>query len=90
MSDTVSVLGGTGAHGRALALRLARGGHHVVLGSRDAFRAQATAEKLRLLLPQARIDGPSNPELAAAVPGARAWRSGYFARPGCARLSPPS
>ena len=36
MSDVVSVLGGTGALGRGLALRLARGGRPVVLGSRDA------------------------------------------------------
>lgn len=36
MSDNVSVLGGTGALGRGLALGLARAGHAVVLGSRDA------------------------------------------------------
>ena len=41
MSDTISVLGGTGALGRALALRLARAGHPVVIGSRNAACAEA-------------------------------------------------
>jgi NADPH-dependent F420 reductase len=70
MSDTISVLGGTGALGRALALRLARAGHPVVVGSRDGERARATAEELRALLAdagsEARIDGASNDEAAAA------------------------
>jgi 8-hydroxy-5-deazaflavin:NADPH oxidoreductase len=43
----VAVVGGTGAFGRALAKRLAeRGQDDVVVGSRDAARAQATAEEL--------------------------------------------
>jgi NADPH-dependent F420 reductase len=70
MSDVVSVLGGTGALGRALALRLARSGRPVVLGSRDAARAQATAGELRELLAgeqvEAQVDGASNAEAAAA------------------------
>lgn len=68
MSDTIAVLGGTGALGRALALRLARSGHPVVLGSRNASRAQATAGELRELLggSEARIDGATNEEAAAA------------------------
>jgi hypothetical protein len=70
MSDTVSVLGGTGALGRALALRLARAGHPVVLGSRDAARAGEAAAELRESLAaagaEARVDGASNEEAAAA------------------------
>jgi 8-hydroxy-5-deazaflavin:NADPH oxidoreductase len=43
----VAVVGGTGAFGRALAKRLAESGQDdVVVGSRDAARAQATAEEL--------------------------------------------
>ncbi|MGY1774159.1 NADPH-dependent F420 reductase [Blastococcus sp. SYSU D00813] len=57
MSDTIAVLGGTGALGRALALRLARSGHPVVLGSRDAGRARAAAETLREELAAAGVDG---------------------------------
>lgn len=45
-SHTVAVIGGTGPQGRGLGLRLARGGHDVVLGSRDAERARVAAEEL--------------------------------------------
>ena len=43
---TVSVLGGTGEQGRGLARRFALAGIRVVLGSRDAARAQAAAADL--------------------------------------------
>src|SRR4051812_45307687 len=69
MSDTVSVLGGTGALGRALALRLARSGRPVVVGSRDAGRAVAAAGELRGVLAgvavQPQGDGAGNAEAAA-------------------------
>src|SRR5262245_28285960 len=42
----IAVLGGTGAQGSALALRLARAGHQVVIGSRDAERARLAAGEL--------------------------------------------
>lgn len=38
---TVAVLGGTGQQGRGIALRLARAGHRVIVGSRDPVRAAA-------------------------------------------------
>lgn len=38
---TVGIIGGTGAHGRGLALRLAVAGHRVLLGSRDRTRARS-------------------------------------------------
>lgn len=40
---TVGILGGTGDQGRGLAYRLARAGHPVLVGSRDADRARAAA-----------------------------------------------
>jgi 8-hydroxy-5-deazaflavin:NADPH oxidoreductase len=70
MSDTISVLGGTGALGRALALRLARAGQPVVVGSRDAARAEATAKELTGILAEvgveADVDGAANEEAAAS------------------------
>jgi NADPH-dependent F420 reductase len=43
----VAIVGGTGAFGRALAKRLVEAGEDdIVVGSRDAERAQATAEEL--------------------------------------------
>jgi NADPH-dependent F420 reductase len=43
---SIGVLGGTGEQGRGLALRWAKAGHRVVLGSRDADRAAASASEL--------------------------------------------
>lgn len=44
---TVAVLGGTGKEGKGLALRWAVKGHEVIIGSRSAERAQATADEIR-------------------------------------------
>lgn len=47
MNDvTLGVIGGTGPQGSGIAVRLARSGLRVVLGSRDSTRAQEAAEKL--------------------------------------------
>jgi len=43
----IAVLGGTGPEGSGLALRWARAGETVIIGSRDAQRAQDAAEKIR-------------------------------------------
>jgi NADPH-dependent F420 reductase len=42
----IGVVGGTGKEGRGMALRWARAGHDVFVGSRDAERASATAAEL--------------------------------------------
>ena len=47
---TIGLLGGTGEEGRGLALRWARAGARVVIGSRAADRARETAEQLNKLL----------------------------------------
>lgn len=47
----VAVLGGTGALGSALALRLAAAGQPVIVGSRELDRAEATVARLRERLP---------------------------------------
>ena len=43
----IAVLGGTGPEGFGLALRWARAGETVIIGSRDAKRAQDAAEKIK-------------------------------------------
>ncbi len=66
-SRPIAILGGTGAAGVGLALRWARPGETVVIGSRDAQRAQATAEKIKQKLGnQARISGMENAAACAA------------------------
>jgi NADPH-dependent F420 reductase len=55
----VAILGGTGSFGRALAARLAAlGEDEIVIGSRDAARAQATAAELG----GGRVTGATNAE----------------------------
>jgi NADPH-dependent F420 reductase len=47
MSQTIAIIGGTGPAGTGLALRWARAGESVVIGSRDATRAGQAAEAIR-------------------------------------------
>jgi 8-hydroxy-5-deazaflavin:NADPH oxidoreductase len=47
VSRTIAVIGGTGPAGKGLALRWARAGETVIIGSRDAGRAEQTAEAIR-------------------------------------------
>ena len=42
----IAIVGGTGPEGSGLALRWARAGEEVVIGSRDAARAQAAATQI--------------------------------------------
>jgi 8-hydroxy-5-deazaflavin:NADPH oxidoreductase len=44
---TIAVIGGTGPAGMGLALRWARAGDTIIIGSRDAARAQQAAETIR-------------------------------------------
>lgn len=46
MNEEISVIGGTGQLGSALAWRLARAGHRVTIGSRSAASAEARAAEL--------------------------------------------
>jgi NADPH-dependent F420 reductase len=62
--EPVPIIGGTGALGFGVALRLARGGTPVVIGSRDAGRAAEAAAKLKQLLPTADATGLANDEAA--------------------------
>ena len=61
----LAFLGGTGPEGKGLALRLALAGEGVVIGSRDAARAQGIAEELFQQAPSALITGADNARAAA-------------------------
>jgi NADPH-dependent F420 reductase len=56
----IAVLGGTGKEGSGLALRWAARGHEVIIGSRDATKAQRVAEELNLALDAIGINGIDN------------------------------
>lgn len=64
---TIGVLGGTGQEGSGLALRLAKAGHTVILGSRDPAKATAVAEQMKAEIATASVSGASNKEAAAAA-----------------------
>lgn len=61
----IPIVGGTGALGFGLALRLAAAGHEVVIGSRDAGRAEEAAGRVRERVSNARVAGRANAEAAA-------------------------
>jgi len=67
VSRPIAVLGGTGPAGRGLALRWARAGETVIIGSRDAARAQQTAEAIRKRAgADAEVSGMENSSACAA------------------------
>jgi NADPH-dependent F420 reductase len=67
VSRTIAVIGGTGPAGMGLALRWARVGEKVVIGSRDSTRAQQAAEKIAQRAgPQAQVSGLENSAACAA------------------------
>ena len=59
-SASVAILGGTGNLGHGMAVRLAGAGHEVVIGSRDAARAEEAARRVSALVPSAAVTGADN------------------------------
>ncbi|HSZ12757.1 MAG TPA: NADPH-dependent F420 reductase [Solirubrobacteraceae bacterium] len=65
--DPVAVIGASGALGFGLALRLARTGVPIAIGSRDAARAAETAERAHALVPDGAFTAHDNAEAARAA-----------------------
>jgi 8-hydroxy-5-deazaflavin:NADPH oxidoreductase len=65
--EPVAIIGGTGALGFGLALRLATAGTPVVIGSRDAARAEEAAGKLADRVDGADVRGLDNADAARAA-----------------------
>jgi NADPH-dependent F420 reductase len=59
-SDPVAVIGASGALGFGMAIRLARAGVQIAIGSRDAARAQQTAERAGETIPDGRFSAHDN------------------------------
>ncbi|MGA7219135.1 MAG: NADPH-dependent F420 reductase [Candidatus Sulfotelmatobacter sp.] len=71
VSRPIAILGGTGPAGTGLALRWARAGETVIIGSRDAGRARDAAAKIAARLddrdtPQPSVSGQDNSAACAA------------------------
>jgi NADPH-dependent F420 reductase len=68
MITTVAIVGGTGPEGRGLALRWARAGLRVVIGSRDESRARTIAQDLNGRLgPEGAVEGMENSSAVRAA-----------------------
>jgi NADPH-dependent F420 reductase len=65
LPEPVSIIGASGALGFGLAVRLARAGCAVSVGSRDAQRAEQTAVRAREAVPDSLVAGFSNEQAAA-------------------------
>ncbi len=64
----IAIIGGTGPAGMGLALRWARAGETVIIGSRDHQRAEQTADSIRQKAgPAANISGMENAAACAAA-----------------------
>jgi 8-hydroxy-5-deazaflavin:NADPH oxidoreductase len=61
----IAVVGGTGAEGSGLALRFAKAGKRVLIGSRTREKAEVTAQKLAMEAGE--VAGHTNPEAAAGA-----------------------
>lgn len=62
---TIALIGGTGKEGNALAFRFAKAGGRVLIGSRDAAKAQNAANELNKRIGTTLVEGYSNREAAA-------------------------
>jgi 8-hydroxy-5-deazaflavin:NADPH oxidoreductase len=68
MESQTCIVGGTGALGFGLAVRLGRAGVPIVIGSRDAERAQEAAAHARERVPQGQFGGAGNAEAVREAP----------------------
>jgi NADPH-dependent F420 reductase len=68
MADAIPIVGGTGALGYGLAVRWAKVGQPLVIGSRSAERAEEAASRLREAVPEAEVEGLQNEEAAQRGP----------------------
>ena len=66
--ETIPIVGGTGALGFGLALRLAAAGRPVAIGSRDSGRAEEAAGRVREQVAEAQVEGLENAEAATRGP----------------------
>ena len=67
LPEQVAIIGASGALGFGLAIRWGRAGVPVVLGSRDAGRAEEAATKARELVPGGEFTPAANAEAAAGA-----------------------
>jgi NADPH-dependent F420 reductase len=68
VAEPIPIIGGTGALGYGLAVRLARAGQTIVIGSRKLERAEEAAGRLREAIDGAEVEGMENGDAAKRGP----------------------
>ena len=63
----IAIIGGAGELGFGLALRWAKAGEDVIIGSREAAKAQEAAARVKAAVPNAKIAGADNVQAAGAA-----------------------
>jgi 8-hydroxy-5-deazaflavin:NADPH oxidoreductase len=66
-APTIAVVGGTGAEGSAIALRLGHGGHRVIIGTRDPAKGARVASELNDMLNVTVVSHTGNLQAAEAA-----------------------
>jgi NADPH-dependent F420 reductase len=66
-SSTIAVIGGTGAEGSAIALRLGHAGYRVIIGTRDSAKGARVTTELNKLLDGGAIEFTGNARAAASA-----------------------
>lgn len=66
--ERIAVIGGTGDEGHGLALRWAKAGYHVTIGSREQAKAETAAAAIAEAVEDANVNGLANADAAAACP----------------------
>ena len=64
--ETIAILGGTGDLGTGLAIRWAKAGHEIIIGSRTQQKADAAVAELKKISPQTQARAMVNSAAAAA------------------------
>jgi hypothetical protein len=67
-TDPVAIIGASGSLGFGVAIRLARAGVPIAIGSRDPDRAQEAAQRALAAIPEGSFSGYENAEAARAAP----------------------
>jgi NADPH-dependent F420 reductase len=68
VAEPIPIIGGTGALGYGLAVRLARAGQKIVIGSRKPERAEEAASRLREAVQGVEVEGLENADAAKRGP----------------------
>ena len=66
--QAIAILGGTGDQGLGLALRFAKAGRSVIVGSRKVEKAEASAKEVVSLVPGSTVYGFENSRAAQSAP----------------------